>query len=120
MPQMPSDPNAHPNYELLNLLGYGLAKFGLPFVREFGYTTKTAFYEYFVDVRIVETGSVVKNRQDLFDPFFDNGRKGWWQKGDTYLHRKTAIDTICGNMNVTQFATYVKGYIASKRYIEVS
>lgn len=107
-----SDPNAHPNYELLNLLGYGLAKFGTAFIHEFGYTTKTAFYEYFVDLRIVETGSVVKNRQDLFDPFFDNGRKGWWQKGDTYEHRKLAIDLICENMDVRQFALYVRGHIA--------
>jgi hypothetical protein len=113
------DLNAHPNYELLNLLGYGLAKFGLPFIREFGFKTKTAFYNHFVQLKIVETGSVVKNRQDLFDAFFDNGRKGWWQKGDAYIHRKIAIDTICGNMNVTQFATYVKGFIADKRYIEI-
>lgn len=114
-----SDPNAHPNYELLNLLGYGLAKFGLPFIHEFGFKTKTAFYQNFVDLQIVETGSVVKNRQDLFDPFFDNGRRGWWQKGDTYLHRKIAIDTICGNMNVIQFATYIKGYIADQKYTQI-
>ena len=114
-----SDPNAHPNYELLNLLGYGLAKFGTSFIHEFGYTTKTAFYEYFVELRIVATSSVVKNRQDLFDPFFANNRKGWWQKGDTYEHRKLAIDHICGNMNVTQFATYVKGYIVDRRYTKV-
>ena len=29
---------------------------------------------------------------DLFDHFFpNNGRKGWWQKGDTYIHRKYLI-----------------------------
>lgn len=119
MTKSSTEPNSHPNYELLNLLGYGLAKFGLAFIHEFGFTTKTTFYEYFVDLRIVETGSVVKNRQDLFDPFFDNGRKGWWQKGDTYLHRKIAIDHICGNMNVTQFAVYVKGFIADQHFTKM-
>lgn len=111
-----TDFSTHPNYELLNLLGYGLAKFNMDFVREFGFKNKTQFYQHFVELGIVETGSVVKNRQDLFDPFFDNDRRGWWQKGDTYIHRKHAIDEICGNMNVTQFALYVKGHIADKRY----
>ncbi len=114
-----TDFSMHPNYELLNLLGYGLAKFNMAFVYEFGFKNKTKFYQHFVDLGIVETGSVVKNRQDLFDPFFDNDRRGWWQKGDTYIHRKHAIDEICGNMNVAQFALYVKGHIADKRYVQV-
>lgn len=36
--------NKHENYEILNMIGYGLAKFGLDFVKEFGFSTKTAFY----------------------------------------------------------------------------
>mgnify|MGYP000025176987 CR=1 FL=1 len=111
--------DAHVNYELLNLIGYGLAKFELAFIHEFGYKSKTAFYTYLVELGIAETVGVVKNRQDLFDPFFDNGRKGWWQKGDAYLHRKESIDTICGNMNVTQFSLYVKGFIADHRFTKV-
>jgi hypothetical protein len=70
----------HENYEILNLLGYGLAKFDNLFIYEFGFKTKTEFYNHMVEYGVSETGSVVKNRQDLFDPFFDNGRKGWWQK----------------------------------------
>nr|CBX30956.1 unknown protein [uncultured Desulfobacterium sp.] len=35
--------NKHENYELLNLIGYGLAKFDMDFVNEFGFKTKTAF-----------------------------------------------------------------------------
>jgi hypothetical protein len=80
--------NKHKNYELLNLIGYGLAKFDMGFVKKLGFKTKTAFYEYIVTLNIAETEGVVKNRQDLFDPFFDDGRKGWWQKGDAYIHRK--------------------------------
>lgn len=101
----------HPNNELLDLLGYGLAKFNLAFVAEFGFDTKMDFYKHIVELKIATTIYVVKNRQDHFDPFFDNGRRGWWQNMDTYQHRKIAIDTICGNMNASQFATYTKKYL---------
>jgi hypothetical protein len=78
----------HKNYEILNLIGYGLAKFDLQFVKEFGFKTKSAFYEYIVSFGIADTVGTVKNRQDLFDPFFDNQRKGWWQKGNAYIPSK--------------------------------
>lgn len=103
--------NRHENYELLNLLGYGLAKFNMDFVGEFGFRTKTAFYEYIVSLKIAETANVVKNRQDLFDPFFDSGRKGWWQKGETYIHRKILIDSLFGDLNASQYSGMVKIYI---------
>ena len=106
--------NKHENYELLNLIGYGLAKFNMGFVKEFGFKTKTAFYQYIVELKIAETTGTVKNRQDLFDPFFDSGRKGWWQKGNAYIHRKTLIDSLFGNLDITQFAGMVKVYIESK------
>ncbi|MCK1200978.1 hypothetical protein MXZ33_09620 [Streptococcus uberis] len=61
--------NRHKHYELLNLLGYGLAKFDMDFVREFGFSTKDSFYQYFVNMEFVDTKSVVKNRMDIFDPF---------------------------------------------------
>jgi len=106
--------NKHENYELLNLIGYGLAKFSMDFVKGFGFKTKTAFYKYVVELNIAETTGTVKNRQDLFDPFFDSGRKGWWQKGNTYIHRKILIDTLFGNLDVIEFAGMVKIYIESK------
>jgi hypothetical protein len=119
LPSNTFDQNSHPNNELLDLLGYGLAKFNSAIISEFGFSTKIAFYQYFVDLRIAETIYVIKNRQDHFDPFFDNGRKGWWQDYDTYKHRKDNIDITCGNMNVTQFAIYIKGYIAGQRFTSV-
>lgn len=103
--------NKHENYELLNLLGYGLAKFDNEFIKQFGFNTKSSFYEYFVEIGIVETGSVVKNRMDLFDPFFENSRKGWWQKGDAYIHRKLLIDSLFGNENVLEYANIVKLFL---------
>ena len=103
--------NKHENYELLNLLGYGLAKFDNDFVKQFGFNTKSSFFEYFVEIGIVETGSVVKNRMDLFDPFFENSRKGWWQKGDAYIHRKLLIDILFVNENVYEYANIVKLFL---------
>ena len=103
--------NKHENYEILNLLGYGLAKFGNEFIKQFGFKTKLSFFEYFVEIGIVETGSVVKNRMDLFDPFFDNNRKGWWQKGNAYIHRKLLIYSLFGNENVIGYANIVKLFL---------
>jgi hypothetical protein len=103
--------NKHKNYEILNLLGYGLAKFDNLFIKEFGFKTKSDFYSLMVSYGISETGSVIKNRQDLFDPFFDNGRKGWWQKGDVYIHRKHFIDSLFGSLNVVSYVEIVKMYL---------
>jgi hypothetical protein len=102
----------HKNYEILNLIGYGLSKFNNAFVHEFGFATKTTFYKYCVDNAIADTVGTVKNRMDLFDPFFpNNGRKGWWQKGEAYIHRKILIDSLFGNENVKTYADIVKLYL---------
>lgn len=106
--------NKHKNYELLNLIGYGLAKFDKGFVKELGFNSKSAFYEHIVNKNIAETTGTVKNRQDLFDPFFDNKRKGWWQKGDAYIHRKTLIDSLYGELEVNQYANIVKLHVEKK------
>lgn len=104
--------NKHHNYEILNLIGYGLSKFNDDFIREFGFKTKTAFYEYCVSHNVAETVGTIKNRMDLFDYFFpENGRKGWWQKGNTYLHRKILIDNLFGDENVYEYSNIVKLYM---------
>jgi hypothetical protein len=103
--------NKHENYEILNLIGYGLSKFDNEFIKEFGFNTKNNFFNYFVEIGIVETGSVVKNRMDLFDPFFPNNRKGWHQKGNAYIHRKYLIDSLFGNENVKGYSDIVKLYL---------
>ncbi len=104
----------HENYEILNLIGYGLAKFDTRFVGCFGFKTKTSFYEYIVQIGICDTVGTVKNRQDLFDPFFDNDRKGWWQKGEAYIHRKIHIDSLFGLLDVADFAKIVKFHLQEK------
>lgn len=111
--------NKHENYEILNLLGYGLSKFDNLFIEQFGFTTKNNFYKYFVEIGIAETASVVKNRMDLFDPFFSNNdRKGWWQKGNTYIHRKHLIDSLFGTENVKGYSNIVKLYLKENYKIE--
>lgn len=104
----------HKNYEILNLIGYGLAKFEIGFIKCFGFKTKTAFYSYMINLGIAETIGTIKNRQDLFDPFFENKRKGWWQKGDTYLHRKVLIDSLFGKFDLFDFCNIVKLFIKEK------
>ena len=54
--------------EVMNLIGYGMAKFDYAFIHEFGFTTKTAFGQYFVDLGLANTWKAVSNRQDSFDP----------------------------------------------------
>ncbi len=102
----------HQNYEILNLIGYGLSKFNDDFIREFGFSSKTSFYTYCVENNIAQTVGTVKNRMDLFDPFFlNNDRKGWWQKGDTYIHRKLLIDSLFGNEDVKGYSNIVKMFL---------
>ncbi len=103
--------NRHENYEILNLIGYGLAKFDKQLIKQFGFTTKTDFYEFLVSRDIAETSGTIKNRQDLFDHFFDNGRRGWWQKGDAYIHRKLLLDSLYGNESVESYANIIKLFL---------
>ena len=111
--------NKHKNYETLNLIGYALSKFNLNFVKEFGFETKNKFYEEIVKFNIADTTGTVKNRQDLFDPFFDNERRGWWQKGDAYIHRKILIDSLYGELNVKEFSNLVKIYIKETFKVDI-
>ncbi len=108
----------HENYEILNLIGYGLAKFDMNFVQQFGYQTKMDFYQEMVKRGVGETVGTIKNRQDLFDPFFPNERKGWWQKGDAYIHRKDFIDSLFGEYDAKNFADIVKLYLKNNFQID--
>jgi hypothetical protein len=106
---MPSNYNRHENYEVLNLIGYGLSKFDFNLVHAFNFKTKADFYRYIVDIGIAQTIGTVKNRQDLFDGMEANGlRKGWWQKGPVYKHRKDYINFHFGDLNVKEFAEVIK------------
>jgi hypothetical protein len=96
--------------EIMNLIGYGLAKFDLFFAKEFGCNTKTSFNKYIVRLGLANTEKAVSNRQDSFDPYFDNGRKGWWQRSQRQ-HIKLFIDSLFGDENVKSFVNIVKLFI---------
>lgn len=116
---METKSSKHKNYEILNLIGYGLAKFNMEFIREFGFSTKSSFYDFCVENKIADTPGTVKNRMDLFDNFFPaNGRRGWWQKGDAYKHRKIYIDSLFGKEDVKGFADAVKLYLKEKHNVK--
>jgi hypothetical protein len=105
--------NKHEYYELLNLIGYGLSKFNYDFVKIYGFNTKSEFYNYIVKIGVAETTGTVKNRQDLFDGMVPGGdRKGWWQKGPVYKHRKDYIDSLFGNLDCKEYVDIVKLSIA--------
>ena len=112
--------NRHENYEILNLIGYGLAKFDNDFIKEFGFNTKSSFYKFCVEKGVAEKVGVIKNRMDLFDPFFPNDRKGWWQKGNTYIHRKEIIDSLFGNELSKEYVNIVKLYFKNNFEIDDS
>ena len=89
-----------------------MSKFNMDFIHFFGFNTKTDFYNYCIGIGIADSVGTIKNRQDLFDYFFpESGRKGWWQKGDAYIHRKIHIDTLFGNKNVQEYTDIVKLYL---------
>jgi Domain of unknown function (DUF3883) len=101
----------HKNYDLMNLIGYGLAKFDKEFVKQFGFNTKTEFYNYVVRIGICGTTGAIKNRQDMLDPFFNNGRKGWYQKSSQYISRKLYMDSLFVNEDVVSLGNIVKNII---------
>ena len=96
--------------EIMNMIGYGLAKFDNDFVHEFGQPSKAAFGRYIVELGLADTTKAVSNRMDSFDPYFDNGRRGWFQRNQRE-HIKLFIDSLFGNEDAHGFATIVKLYI---------
>lgn len=113
-----SSTRKHKNYEILNLIGYGLAKFSPNFIQSFGFNSKNKFYQHLVELGIADTVGTIKNRQDLFDPFFDNERKGWWQKGDTYIHRKLSIDSLFGQLDMKSYSNIIKLYLQENNHLD--
>ncbi|MBO4287907.1 MAG: DUF3883 domain-containing protein [Kiritimatiellae bacterium] len=98
--------------EVMNLIGYGMAKFNYDFIYEFGVKSKQDFGRYFINLGLAKTIRSVLNRQDSFDPYFDNGRRGWYQRRQRE-HIKLFIDSLFGNEDAHGFANIVKLYIQS-------
>lgn len=98
--------------EIMNLVGYGLAKFDTKLTAHLGFKSKSDFARYIISRDLVSTLRAVFNRQDSFDPYFPNGRKGWHQRNQRE-HIKILIDSLFGELNVEQFASLIYGLINS-------
>ncbi|HAO78135.1 MAG TPA: hypothetical protein DCQ92_03985 [Verrucomicrobia subdivision 3 bacterium] len=101
----------HENYEVLNLIGYGLAKFEGQLVAALGFKTKSAFFKSLISRHVAKTRGTLKNRQDLFNPLVRNAKVGWWQNGDRYLHRKILLDSLFGDLDVAGYAAMLENYL---------
>jgi hypothetical protein len=101
----------HTNYEILNLIGYGLAKFESDLVAVLGFRTKTALFNHLIERGVAKTRGTLKNRQDLFNPLVRQTRVGWWQNKDRYLHRKILIDSLFGQLDVGSYGKLVENYL---------
>lgn len=103
----------HTNYEILNLIGYGLAKFEKDLVAALGYKTKSTLYLHLIERGVAKSVGTLKNRQDLFNPLVRQTKVGWWQNGDRYLHRKLLLDSLFGQLDVAGYAALVEMYLQS-------
>jgi hypothetical protein len=101
----------HKNYEVLNLVGYGLAKFESNLVAALGFETKSALFKHLIQRGVAQTRGTLKNRQDLFNPLVRGGKVGWWQNRDRYLHRKLLIDSLFGDLDAASFAAVITNYL---------
>lgn len=105
--------SANSKSEILNLIGYGLAKFDTELTSYLGFNSKTDFARFVISRGLTSTLRSVFNRQDSFDPYFPNGRKGWHQRNQRE-HIKLLIDSLFGNLNSQEFANLVYGLICSE------
>jgi hypothetical protein len=101
----------HTNYEILNLLGYGLAKFEKDLVAALGFKTKSALFSRLIERGVAETRGTLKNRQDLFNPLVRKAKVGWWQNEDRYLHRKVFLDSLFGELDAVRYGAVVENYL---------
>ena len=101
----------HVNYDVLNLVGYGLAKFEFGLVAALGFKTKSELFKSLIARKVAETRGTLKNRQDLFNPLVRGTKVGWWQDGDRYLHRKTLLDSLFGDLDAQGYSTMLENYL---------
>ena len=81
--------------ELAMVVAFYLSKFGNEGLERLGFETyKQAFQETGASLNV--NPNSVKNWRDEFDPYYDNGRKGWYQRGIRPTRQKvmTTFDTL--------------------------
>lgn len=91
-------------------VAYYLSRFDKNALKELGYVRFNAAFED-LGKKLQQKPATLKNMRDEFDPYFDNGRKGWYQKplvGTRKEIFEKYADTSFGKMT-----TFVKGIITA-------
>ena len=101
----------HNNYEILNLIGYGLAKYEMDLMQSLGFATKAELFRSMISRGVATTTDTLKNRQDLFNPLVRKAKVGWWQNQDKYLHRKLLLDSLFGELDAGEYAALLRNYL---------
>lgn len=104
----------HPNYVVLNFVGYGLAKFEDALITALGFKTKAELFRNLIARKLAKTRGTLKNRQDLFNPLVRGGKIGWWQNGNRYLHRKTLLDGFVGGLDAVAYARMLTKHLQAE------
>lgn len=91
-------------------VAYYLSKANMVGVKLLGYRR---FSEAFNDIALLlnQKPSTIKNMRDEFDPYFDNGRKGWHQRS-LCSSRKKIFDRYA-NISIENLTVIVKELLAS-------
>src|SRR5258708_28217722 len=97
----------HTNYEILNLIGYGLAKFESDLVVALGFKTKSAFFNNLIQRGVANTRGTLKNPLDLFNPLVRKAKVGSSQNENPYLHRKILLDSLLGVLHSARYGASV-------------
>jgi hypothetical protein len=54
---------------------------------------------------------LIRPRLAGFEVIGDNAKIGWWQNGDRYLHRKTLLDSLFGDLDALGYAAMLENYL---------
>lgn len=74
------------------IISYYLSRCDLKAVKSLGYKNFTEAFQKIGDI-INENPNNIKNMRDEFDPYFDNGRKGWYQR-ELRASRQEVFDNL--------------------------
>lgn len=86
-------------------VAYYLSRVNDVAIKELGYKTQRAAFEGLALIFGQKTATI-KNMRDEFDPYFDNGRAGWYQR-EISPSRKEILDYYA-NVSVEELSTTVK------------
>jgi len=93
------------------IVSYYLSRCDLKAVRELGYKNFTEAFQKIGDI-LNENPNNTKNMRDEFDPYFDNGRRGWYQR-ELSASRQEVFDEMA-NYTDEQVGNIVKEILRTK------